>query len=63
MGRGGLSSPGWVRRGLGYLHLALLGGLKEALKELGKLFDDRKKALHVVFKMLEKNSQQAFPLL
>lgn len=35
----------------------------EGLRKLGKLFDDRKKALHVVFKMLEKNSQQAFPLL
>lgn len=56
IGRGGLSSTGWVWRGLGYLHLALLGGL-------GKLFDDGNKVLHVVFKMLEKNSQQAFPLL
>ena len=33
------------------------------LTVLGKLSGDGRKALDVVFKMLDKNSQQAFPLL
>lgn len=37
----------------------VLGGLAV----LGKLSGNGRKALHAVFKMLGKNSQQAFPLL
>ena len=41
------------------LHLSFL----EGWWSLGKLSGRGKKALHVVFKMLDKDSQQAFPLL
>lgn len=61
---------GWLAPSLAQLLPARRGGTKVfpplflgGLMVLGKLSGCGKKALRVVFKMLDRNSQQAFPLL